>query len=260
MQKEFLIITCFLAALSIQAIANAIQVTLINIKGRIYIETDPEHYAMYGQITDDDGIRIVVLDGNRQKSLTAKCEVERRWLDEINEGHLKAYKGLRDNYFKFVREDPAAANSISWSANLSEDQKGFSLIKPGGNVLVFSSAYFPDHLARVIIDGEVVIFVYFDGRIVMKTMKCLYPYEQILIRGIKRINTSDGMLSRFASKDDQAMVKYLKSHPINVEEFKNEQLYLRPYTKEEQRQIAESNRKAQMAIMGAGSRVFDGHW
>lgn len=260
MQKEIMIITCFLAVLSIQAIANAIQVTFINVKGRIYVETDSEHYALYGQVTDEEGIRIVVFDGDRQKSLTAKCKVERRWRKEVNEKHIQAYKGIRENYFKFVREDPGEAHSVSWSATLSEDQKEFSLVKLSRNVLVYSSAYFPDNLARVIIDREVVVFVYFDGRIVMKTMKCLYPFEQNLIKGIKKINTGDGMLSRFAAKEDKAMVKYLKSHPINVKEFKDEQLYYKPLTREELREIAVQNRKVQAAIMGAGVKAFDGHW
>lgn len=57
----------------------------------------------------------------------------------------------------------------------------------------------------------------------MKTMDYLYYYEGALVNGIKKVITSDGILSHFGSKEDEAMVRNLRSHPLDESKSKIEQ-------------------------------------
>lgn len=50
-----LIIT-ILVALLLQATVNATEVTFVKMDGKIYVETDSSHYAMFGHVKDDYGV------------------------------------------------------------------------------------------------------------------------------------------------------------------------------------------------------------
>lgn len=98
---------------------------------------------------------------------------------------------------------------------------------------MYTSNYFPDGLAKVIIAGNVVIFVHHSGHIAMKTGNCLADNERILITGIKKIDLGGKKSTWFKSKGEDALKSYLKSHPINVSQFNTEQVYEKVYTDRE---------------------------
>lgn len=94
------------------------------------------------------------------------------------------------------------------------------------------SRYFPDELAKVVIGGNLVTFVHYDGKVVMKTMNCLNINEKILIEGILEIDP-DWKKLVFSFEGDKASKKYLKRHPLDVTpygSFALEQGYSKTYT------------------------------
>lgn len=59
------VIRIVLFALSLNAIIDATRVTYTNLGGRVYVETGPQNYAMFGQVKNKLGKKIVVAVNNK---------------------------------------------------------------------------------------------------------------------------------------------------------------------------------------------------
>lgn len=82
---------------------------------------------------------------------------------------------------------------------------------------------------------RLVIFVHYDGRVVMKTIHCLFINEKILIDGIQMIDP-DRKRPLFSPAGDRPLKKHLKHNPINVTpygSFESEQHFSKTVTPEE---------------------------
>lgn len=217
------------ALVTFNAIVDATKLTYSNINGKIYVETDSRHYAMHGQVLDQDGVRIVSVNGDSYSYLTSKCSLKCEILSDAHENQLRNYARFRKINLSVKQKSPAISNiptsAYIWSDNFSAGEKEHSVIRLDKNTVVYSSEYFPGFLARVIISGEVVIFIQYDGVVGMRSLVCLSPSEKNLIVGIKKINTGDGISSYFSSKGDKAFKKYLQAHPLDVEELISEQKF-----------------------------------
>lgn len=248
-----------LVVLSLHAIADASKLTFSKINGRVYVETDPFNYAMYGQVSDKDGQRIVVVNGDEHSYQTSRCEDEKESLSGIKSQQLDDYRKLRDIYLKEERESPAISGvptqSYIWSTLFFYDESmEYSTIRLDDNTVVYSSRYFPNNLARVIITGKLVIFIHYDETITMKRIECLFINEEILINGIQTIDV-DGKRkhSLIKPKGENALKKYIKNHPIDQDAFQTEQIYIKTYTKQE---LAELDK----AVRSQAFNSFNGYW
>lgn len=176
-----------LIAFSLHALAYATQITFTKIGSKIYAETDPEHFALFGPITVEDPI--VSADRDGHYVLNLDCHVDKLSIKDIDEATLELYKDIRVHFMAEKRGPDKSSRSFTWSDNFSDNEKKkFSAVRLGQNTVVYTSEYFPKGLARVIIYEELVIFVHYDGRVVMKTIHCLFINEKILIDGIQMID------------------------------------------------------------------------
>lgn len=110
-------------------------------------------------------------------------------IKNIDEAALKSYRDVRAKFLSEKRGPEESPESFIWSTTFSEDGKReFSAYRLGGSTVVYSSEYFPKGLARVIINIRLVMFVHYDGRVVIKNTDCLDTNEKILVDGIKKID------------------------------------------------------------------------
>lgn len=70
--------------------------TYTNIGDTIYVEADPRHYAMYGQVKDKDGIRIVTVNRETHHYLISKCFIKKEELDAVDKDYLRDYVRVRE--------------------------------------------------------------------------------------------------------------------------------------------------------------------
>lgn len=223
------------------SLANAGQLIFSKVGGKIYVETGPKHYAMFGQFRDENGVRIIAVNEGSLYSLTSKCVKSWSPIEEVQRRYLRRYREIRKAFLGVNQWSPEASSlateSYRYSTTLSSDQEEYSSIKLDDNTLILSSKYFPSELARVIISGKVIIFVHHDGRVTMKTIDCLYLNEQKLFVGINKlinIIDDDNKLSLNKTNDDDKTIKeYFEANPINESEFSLEQMYSKTYTNEE---------------------------
>lgn len=221
-----------LILISLNAIVEANKVTFTKVYERIYVETDAQHYAMWGQVRDGDGVRIVAVNGVTRYQQSMRCATDQQRLTEVDKEILEAYGKVRTNFLKVVKSRfNELRGRISWSADISDDQNEYSATKVGRDIYAYSSKYFPSKISKVIIDSDVVIFVHRDGFVAMKTIDCLFKNEKILVKGISKINRGDNLIPRMTPVGDETLEKYLKRHPINESELYKEQEYIK--TKEE---------------------------
>lgn len=249
---------------SSHAIVDATKLTFAITDGRIYVETDEKHFGLYGKVTDKDGVQIIVVNSHRHHTLTSDCITKSEFTEDVNKDYLQDYSKMRMFSLNIHEPSPAISkvptSQYSWSETFSFGEREFSVTRLDKDTVVYSSAYFPEVLARVIISGQVVIFVRYDGKITLKFKKCLYPNEKILVDAIKKINLDCGISSCFSPSEDHGLKKYLRTHRINKTDFSDEQDYIRPLTKEERRKFNAENRAIMNYFMGSGTRVFDGNW
>lgn len=226
--------------LKVEQLEGQTKVTFVKLNGNIYVETDTDHYAFHGEKEVEGGVQIIAVAGNsRFQLLTSNCEDE--WKLFSKEPKLKDYREFRDKYLEVNQECPAKtgidSNTYSWSETFSSDQEEYSIVKLDPRTIVYSSSYFPKELAKVIISGDVIVFVHYNGLVSLKTTKCLYLNEQILYEAIKKIDTSEKKKSIFSASGEKAMGKYLNSHKINELNFNSEQRYCETYTAMDQRRM-----------------------
>lgn len=215
------VILLILVALSFQAIADATQFTFTKIGWKVYAETDPEHFAMFGQVRDQYGLRIVSADKEGHYHLKPDCKYEWKSIDKIDEATLRSYRGVRENYLAEKRGPKESPDSYTWTDSFSSDDKReFSAVRLDSKTVVYSSGYFPKELARVVINGNLIVFVHYDGRVVMKTRICTYTNEEILLGGIQKIDP-EWKKSMFSSTGDKPLKKHLKRNPINATPYGN---------------------------------------
>lgn len=233
--KMFLILP-ILIVLSLNAIVDANKVTFAKVGGRFYVETDSQHYAMFGQVTDNDGPTIVAVNGDTYCKQNSKCKIERTELKEVDQEHLKSYAEIKERYLQDARNSMGASEDSDgnkfWSNDISNKPLDYWAVKIDNDIVAYSSPWLPSKLARVILAGSVVIFVHHDGQITMKTTNCLLPMEKKLFKGIKKINIGDGLMSRFTPVGDEALHKYLKRRFIDESQLYIEQEYIVPKKKE----------------------------
>lgn len=220
------LILLLLIAVPLQTLTGATELFFSKIGERIYVETDPKHFAMYDKVANN--LRIVSVDERGQYSLEADCGVGWTDIDKIDRA---LYDQVRETCLAEKRGPQESPQSYTWSDTLSSDRKDHSLVKLEDNTRVYSSQYFPAELAWVIISGQIVTFVHFDGTVRMKTMSCLHLNEKILIEGIKKMD-SDRRKPLFASTGEEALRKHLKHNPIDASPhgtFQSEQKYVKTY-------------------------------
>lgn len=189
-------------------------------EGNIYVETDAQHYAMFGPITEKDGIRVVAVNDDDHYTLTSRCAKE--WLDlkEISKEKLKVYNDIR---IKSAGQSTHITNSpnenYSWLSTYTNGSKKSSILQLDDDTSVYTSKSFPSRLAMVIMSENVVIFIHFDGFVSMRTMNCLYPNEKLLVRELKKINSRKRMYCCFSRSSE----KHSATYPFNEPEFYFEQ-------------------------------------
>lgn len=215
------------------AIANASRLTFVKNNGNIYVETDEKHYAMFGQVMDTNGeVLIVAIDGQNYYSLKCdSCETDSKVLEKGKPDYVKDYGIIRADYLKIDTECPAISNiptkEYSWSTTfIPNEKKAYSVTRLDDSTLVYSAKSFPNRLARLIISGDVVIFVHYDGHIALKTIKCLNSNERTLLNGIGKIKSGGKIAAIFSPSEEKTLKKYWKKHPINEQEFNFEQEYI----------------------------------
>lgn len=247
-----LVIT-ILAALLLQATVDATEVTFAKMDGKIYVQTDSQHYAMFGHVKDDYGVRIIAVNGMSRNHMTSRCETG--WKDLHTDYNANTYHNVIPTFLGVKERSPAISgvptNKYLWSETFSSEHTEYSALRLDDWTIVYTSSYFPGDLAKVILAGNVVIFVHHSGDIVMKTGNCLADNEKTLITGIKKIDLSGKKSTWFKSKGEDALKSYLKSHPINVSQFNTEQRYEKVYTERELAQMGH-------AMRGAAFTSFDG--
>lgn len=222
--------------LSLQAIVDANQVTFVKLQGKVYVETDANHYAMYGQVADKDGTRVVVVNDNDHHYVTSKCDHTWEDLREIDKRRVEDYGKVRENNLKVQTKSRAETGVYSdtylWSDTYSDKPTEWSATVLGEDTVAITSKYFPPKLAKVIACGPIVIFIHVDGSIRMKTVNCLQPNEQNLLDGLRTINYNDDKKkSFFSTSADEKLRKYIKKNPIDEYRFYNEQDYMTTFTK-----------------------------
>lgn len=198
---------------SLQAIANAIQVTFSRIGADIYVETDPTNYAMFGQIMDESGVKIIRVNKLTQTHLTSRCKTGKTDINQVDEATLRTYKEIRERHLAEKRGPEESPQSYTWSQTFPINVKEYSVTKLDDITFVYSSKYFPGTLSKVIISGQVVVFVHNTGSVTLKTIKCLDANEEKLVEGIKKIDTKKKKLSFLSG--ERLLRKHLKSHPID---------------------------------------------
>lgn len=217
---------------SIQSLAQAKKLTFTKIGDKYHIETDTKHYALYAKVSSSP-TRTVVIDGNMITLLRSNCEGETVLPSEIKGATRDDYDDIRGYFLKVKAEDPIkskkATQKYSWSGDFHKDDEEFSLRKLDHDTVVYSSQLFPSKLARVIISENLIFFVHYDGYVMIKEENCLMENERSLIEGIKKIKIDQGkgITSCFHPTNDQALKKYLKTHPIDGGMFEREQVYVR---------------------------------
>lgn len=203
--------------------ARAGEVTVLTFSkyaGKIYAATDPKQFALYGQLTD----KILSVNEEGRFYLTPECESSRTKLEDIPEISWHVYDHFRKHFLKEQRGPEQSPKSYTWSDAFEHGQRQFSVIRLDPDTVVYSSRLFPKILARVIISGQVVTFVHFDGTVRMKTLNCLLPNEKILIEGVQKIQP-DTKRSFFAPAGDKVLQKHLKQDPIDETLFNQEQSF-----------------------------------
>lgn len=229
------ILLSVLVTLPLLTLVDATLVTFSKRGEQIYVGTDSKHYAMYGQLMGGDGVTIIAIDDNDRNELTSKCDFKRTKLNELDKETRKSYKELRsvliqDPAKTLVRSFSALFCSFIWQrAFLADSDKLYEqqvFERIGTETTVYSSNYFPDWLARVIISGQVISFVHYSGTVVMKTLNCLYRFERIFIEGIKQIDTSGKKRLFFRSSLDKVLKQHLHRNSFDEGQFKLEQEYI----------------------------------
>lgn len=241
-------------ALFLRTQADATQVTFAKRNGKIYVETDPKHYAFNGQVSDEPVMRIIAVDDEGQYRFTSECDLSWTEYKKIGANSLKKYSRLRGIYMRPKEDRREKGGDYVWTESFAEGEKAEqqqAVKDMGDNTFIYASEYFPSFLARVIISGDVVIYVKYNGQVRMKTIKCLYLNEKIFIEGIKKINPDKRMIPLLSSKADKVFRRHLKSNKFHEGYFKLEVDYAKTYTKAELAAM-------QNAIRGEGVRVFDG--
>lgn len=220
---------------SLLVAADAGKITFSKINGKIYVETDPFHYAMFGPVKDKDGLRIVAINGNDHYHQTSKCNDVKTSLLGLKDKQQEQYRQVRDAFLEETRECPAISGTPTkgyiWSGTyFSDETPEYSAVRLDDETVVYSSQYFPKNLARVIISRYKVIFIHYDDDVIMKDLACLYINEKILIDGIRKIDVDRKRNSLIYPKGENALKKHLKSHPIDEANFRNEQEYIKTLT------------------------------
>lgn len=223
------LIFTFLVALSLQATAIATTVTFSKIGYRVYVETDPQHYALYGQVSDKQGFRAIAVNGDTLAYQTKECDTDWSSMSKIK----KDYSEIRGAHLEVRNKSPAISNtptqSYIWTDTLSSDKEDYSEVKLDDKTFVVSSKYFPSKLAKVIISDDVFIFVHNDGRVALKTEECLFLNERILVAGIYRDYSGQWPIL-LPSTRGKALKKHLSSKKFNEDKFNSEQEYYKTYT------------------------------
>lgn len=180
-----------LVVLSLNAIVNATRVTFTKMGDKIYVETDPQHYAIFGQYQDEHGNMIVAVNDEHQYKLGTTCEKKWQNIKDLNGEELDNYKEIREKFLAEKRKSPilskTSTDSYTWSDTFSTEDRNFSVMRLDGSTVVYSSRYFPSKLARIIISGEIIISIRFDRSVVMKSMHCSTEKEKLLYETIKRV-------------------------------------------------------------------------
>lgn len=128
-----------LTLLSVYAVTDATKVTFTNIRGRIYVETGPNNYAMYRQVTDEDGLRIVTVGEDIHHYLTSKCKHDWSNLRRVDKGQLEKYKQIREIFVGLKETNfETSPQSYNWTETFSSDHKEFSIIQLGESTKVYS--------------------------------------------------------------------------------------------------------------------------
>lgn len=224
--------TLILATLSLVALTDATRITFSVIGGRIYAETDQDHFAIFGQTKDKDGARIVSVDEDGQYLLKGNCDSDWTRLENVDAATKFGYNGIRTNHLAETRIPKESPCSYVWSDSFSSDQRDFSVVRLEPQTIVYSSQFFPSKLAKVVISGNVVVFVHYDGTVRMKYKHCLYLNEKILIEGLQKINP-EAKKSFFSKTGERVLRDHLRYHPIDATpygSFDTEQMFLKTYT------------------------------
>lgn len=236
---EIAMMLLILVVVSLHALADATQLTISRDSEGIYVETDSKHFAMFGQFTNEPGLRIISSDGEVRYNQNSQCVHDWKEIGKINRDTLHSYSQLRDRYLTEKRAPEESPESYTWYDSFSEDQPiKYSVVQLGSaKTRVFSSPYFPNTIAKVITSyfpklvasypPIVATFVYYDGTVVMKTMNCLLHNEKNLIDGIMKIDPDYEKVHKFSMNGDRALMKYLNSNPVDAAQFNSEQRYLR---------------------------------
>lgn len=212
---------------------------------------------MYGQVTDRDGIRIIVVGANNHYYQTSKCENKWEDLQDINQDHVRDYRKISEKYSVIKEESPEISKvpteRYTWSTNLSKDDAKYSAIRLDDTTLVFSSKYFPGDLAKLIYSGGLRIFVHYDGRVILKRWDCMYLNEKILIKAINQnLVDQKGSLRFSIQSRDKAFKKFLENNKFDELEFENEQNFIITYTYAEYAAM-------QKAVLAQGSDAINSH-
>lgn len=83
---------------------------------------------------------------------------------------------------------------------ISKDEPNRSLISLAGDIRSISLVDFPESLARIVVDGDVVSFVHYDGTVSMKPVACLRDEERKLI---EKKEQNDLLTGEFNSLGEQ---------------------------------------------------------
>lgn len=227
LQIKMAILWTSLMMLSLYATVNATQLTIIKSGREFYVETDNRHFSAGGKQ------KVAVVDGDGHVQLSANCDVSRKspinWLNPSgdNKDNLQEYYKIRGKLYDEIRANIGSRDTYDWSDSFSAKKKEYSLHRLPDDSSVFSSSYFPAKLARVVIGNDLVIFVGYDGRVLVKPNKCLLKNEQILISGVKKINREEKTFCLFPNcKPDKALKKYLQANPFDEIEFYKEQEFV----------------------------------
>lgn len=208
--------------------ADATRLNLSKDGSGMYVETNPKQFAIFKQFVDEDGVQIIVVDEKGQKQINQvkiNCKNDWKNIDYLKQNTLKAYGKLREHYWAIKAGLKESPTSYTWSDNISSKQKSYSAVRLDPDTLIVSSRHLPEMLARVIVSGQVVIFVHYEGSVIMKTMKCLLPNERILIGAIMKIEP-DKKKSLFSSSGDIVLKRQLKLRAIDAIAFSLEQSYV----------------------------------
>lgn len=231
-----------LFALSLQVIVDATEVKLVKESGnKIYVETGTQHYAMVGYHKNDDEFPIIVVMGNCHFEISPRCGKTFRELNTLSQTVLNTYNRIKEDCLKERRGSPVITKmpteSYAWSTTFSEEEKEYSVIKLDDDTSVISSKYLPSKIAKVIMSGDIIIFVYYDGQITMKRINCLASNERILLKGIKKISKTCRRSWCFPSKGEEALKAYLSSQKIDEDDLYTEQQYLRVWTDDDMKRL-----------------------